>query len=294
MIKEMARKIKGIAVIVLIILCCSGVAVYQFLEEMHPIILEDVDDVWGMYVDKNHGIQNNEDYLGYSIGSKLLEDEADIQRVLDGLAALKLTEYDKGGNSEIQWYDPGNDRGEELYEIQVAYDYKIYPFNKYKWGRMYFMPNGEMVLELQSKYHYYTTDAKAYDEMLALLEELYPKCESWNETGVQTWFEMNKNHAGFIAEQCVVTEDRAGHLIGVVHYIDTKGTDCNFVFIQDDGVCQYMSLKNARLDSSVPMVYEGNGTVSFTIYDTITDERVNYRLTYTKMDGGYCITASTE
>ncbi len=100
---------------------------------------------------------------------------------------------------------------------------------------------------------------------------------------VKNVFLNDKNYEGCEITDCVLVNDNAYGLTGVIQYTDEDGNPSWLAFVRD-GIAYPVGLdanNTLKIASDSVLTYIGNGTVALTLEDPGTGEIYDYTMTYT-------------
>lgn len=105
---------------------------------------------------------------------------------------------------------------------------------------------------------------------------------TYTETDVQAAFARSNEAESASLLGCVVAEDQAYGLMGVVQYLDSEGPEtCWLGFVSTDGSV-YSAGPQAQPANDDSLTYLGNGVISMNIIQEETGEPYQYKLSFSK------------
>lgn len=114
---------------------------------------------------------------------------------------------------------------------------------------------------------------------------------TYTETDVQSAFLGSSVAKNTTILDCVVAEDQAYDLMGVVQYLTPDHPDsCMLGFVSLNGTVQSAGPQAQPADGD-SLTYLGDGTASMNMIQEETGETYLHKLTFSKTDSGTCYTA---
>lgn len=105
---------------------------------------------------------------------------------------------------------------------------------------------------------------------------------TYTETDVQAAFARSDAAENVTLLGCVVAEDQAHNLMGVVQYLDSEDPEtCWLGFVSTDGIVHSAGPQAQPADDD-SLTYLGNGVISMNIIQEETGEPYQYKLSFSK------------
>ena len=105
----------------------------------------------------------------------------------------------------------------------------------------------------------------------------------YTEDDIIRYFKSFSYSQNCVATDCVLTQDNAYGLIGIVQYTDENGNPCNLSFVRDSSFGYPVGLDadgRMTIADDSALSYEGSGTVTLTLHEKETGKSYEYTVGY--------------
>ena len=120
----------------------------------------------------------------------------------------------------------------------------------------------------------------------------------YTENDIIEIFNAEDGHTGYSSTGCVVVDDSAYELIGIIQYTDDKNNPCNLAFVKEDGWSYPIGVAaegGFSISEDSVLLYLGNGKVGFSLMESGTQKVFDYTVEYSASgDNTHFEVSSTE
>lgn len=105
----------------------------------------------------------------------------------------------------------------------------------------------------------------------------------YTEDDIIRYFKNFSDSQNCVVTDCVLAQDNAYGLIGIVQYTDENGNPCNLSFVKDTSFGQPVGLDAdglMKIADDSALNYVGNGIVTLTLYENEKNQRYDYTVEY--------------
>lgn len=107
------------------------------------------------------------------------------------------------------------------------------------------------------------------------------------EADVLAFFTADSHYENCEATDCVLVDDGAYDLIGIVQYTNEYGNPCCLSFVDRDGLCLPVGIAangDHEIASDSVLIYLGDGAVSLTLAETGTGILLDYVVEFSRLE----------
>ena len=118
------------------------------------------------------------------------------------------------------------------------------------------------------------------------------------ETDVLDFFAADPYYENYEVTDCVLADDGACDLIGVVQYTNEEENPCYYAFVDSDGFCIPVGIGavgELEIAPGSQLAYLGNGTVSFSVQETTPGGKLlDYEIEFSRLEDGVNFKVSSQ
>lgn len=122
--------------------------------------------------------------------------------------------------------------------------------------------------------------------------------QAYTKNDIIQIFNSGEGYANCILTDCVVVDDHAYGLIGIVQYTDEETNPCNLAFVNEEKLCHPLGLvadASCGIASDSILTYVGEGKVTLSLAEVKTGKIYDYIVEYSKeTDSTHFKISSTE